>query len=231
LAEQRTGVNKSSKGVGDQYNETFSGQMAALNQASQRIRMIAKIMATGMSDLFRAMVLMNKKFLTRNTYVRLGNKFLQIAPDDLEGKMDLRVHVIMGQASRQQTIVNMQQLLATLGQLVQVGIPALDAKVSNSIIREMVKSMGYKDVEKFLPDVFLNNGAEMSQMMAMNALMGGGGGTGGTTIGSIANTGQEQLQQLIQAAEDSQRLLTARFWLSSSIRLNASASTPQTNFP
>jgi hypothetical protein len=189
LAEQRTGVNKSSKGVGDRYNETFSGQMAALNQASQRIRMIAKIMATGMSDLFRAMVLMNKKFLTRNTYVRLENKFLQIAPDDLEGKMDLRVHVIMGQASRQQTIVNMQQLLATLGQLVQVGIPALDAKVSNSIIREMVKSMGYKDVERFLPDVFLNNGAEMSQMMAMNTLMGGGGGTGGTTIGSIANTG------------------------------------------
>jgi hypothetical protein len=163
--------------------------MAALNQASQRIRMIAKIMAPGMSDLFRAMVLMNKKFLTRNTYVRLENKFLQIAPDDLEGKMDLRVHVIMGQASRQQTIVNMQQLLATLGQLVQVGIPALDAKVSNSIIREMVKSMGYKDVERFLPDVFLNNGAEMSQMMAMNTLMGGGGGTGGTTIGSIANTG------------------------------------------
>lgn len=191
LAEQRTGVNKSSKGVGDQFNETFSGQMAALNQASQRIRMIAKIMATGMGDLFRAMVYMNKKFLTRNTYVRLENKFLEVSPDDLEGKMDLTVHVIMGQASRQQTLVNMQQLLATLGQLAQVGVPALDAKVSGNIVREMVKSMGYKNVERFLPEVFLNNPNDVSQLMTANTLMGGGasGGGGGQTIGSLASAG------------------------------------------
>lgn len=190
LAEQRTGVSKSVKSVGDQYNETFSGQMAALNQASQRIRMIAKIMATGMADLFRAMVYMNKKFLTQNTFVRLENKFLEIAQDDLEGKMDLVVHVIMGQSSRQQTIVNMQQLMATLGQLVQVGIPALDAKVSNNIVREMVKSMGYKNVERFLPEIFLQAPQATSALMNANTLMGGAGnGMGGETVGSLAGTG------------------------------------------
>jgi hypothetical protein len=189
LAEQRTGVSKSVKSVGDAHNETFSGQMAALNQASQRIRMIAKIMATGMAELFRAMVYMNKKFLTQSTYVRLENKFLDIAPDDLEGKMDLVVHVIMGQASRQQTIVNMQQLMATLGQLVAVGIPALDAKVSNNIVREMIKAMGYKNVERFLPQLFLEMPQAATAMMNMNALMGGGNGVGGETMGSLAGTG------------------------------------------
>jgi hypothetical protein len=83
----------------------------------------------------------------------------------------------------------MQQLLATLGQLVAVGIPALDAKVSNNIIREMVKGMGYKDVEKFLPQAFLQDQEGMNQAMTTNALMQGGGGSGGTTIGSLANTG------------------------------------------
>ena len=190
LAEQRTGVSKAVKSVGDQYNETFSGQMSALNQASQRIRMIAKVMATGMGELFRAMVYMNKKFMSNSTYVRLENKFWEITPDDLEGRMDLVLHVIMGQASRQQTIVNMQQLLATLGQLMQVGIPALDPKVSNNIVREMVKAMGYKNVERFLPDIFLNQPQEAGAAMAMNALMGGGNGAGGATIGSIAGEGQ-----------------------------------------
>ncbi len=189
LTEQRFGVNKTSKGVGDQYNETFSGQMAALNQASQRIRMIAKIMATGMSDLFRAMVYMNKKFLTESTFVRLENKFLEIMPDDLEGRMDLILHVIMGQASRQQTLVNMQTLLSTLGQLVTVGIPALDAKVSSTIVREMVRAMGYKNQERFLPQAFLENPEAVSQMMTANALMGGGNGAGGANVGSTANTG------------------------------------------
>lgn len=190
LTEQRTGVSKTSKGVGDQYNETFHGQMASLNQASQRIRMIAKIMASGMSDLFRAMVYMNKKFMTDNTYVRLEGKPLEISPDDLEGRMDLILHVIMGQSSRQQTLVNMQTLLSTLGQLVAVGIPALDAKVSNAIVREMVKSMGYKNAERFLPQAFLENPEAMSKMLTMNALTAGGGnGTGGANIGSTANTG------------------------------------------
>ena len=189
LAEQRTGVTKSNKGVGDQYNETFHGQMAALNQASQRIRMIAKVMTAGLTDLFRAMVYMNKKFLTENTFVRLENKFLEISPDDLEGRMDLLLHVILGQSSRQQTLVNMQTLLATLGQLVQVGLPALDAKVSNNIVREMVKSMGYKNVERFLPEAFLNAPKQMSQMMTANTLMGGNGAAGGANVGSTADTG------------------------------------------
>ncbi len=190
LTEQRTGVNKSSKGVGDQYNETFSGQMAALNQASQRVRMIAKIMATGMSDLFRAMVYMNKKFMTDNTFVRLENRFLEISPDDLEGRMDLILHVIMGQASRQQTLVNMQTMLSTLGQLQAVQIPALDSKVVKNIITEMAKSMGYKNAERFVADAFLNAPQQTSAMMTGNALMqGGGNGAGGANIGSTALTG------------------------------------------
>ena len=190
LTEQRTGVNKSSKGVGDQYNETFHGQMASLNQASQRIRMIAKIMATGLTDLFRAMVYMNKKFQSSRVVMRLEDKYLEIMPDDLEGRMDLILHVILGQSSRQQTLVNMQTLMATLGQLAQIGIPAIDAKVSNNIVREMVRSMGYKNVERFLPDAFLKNPDQVSQAMTQNALTAGGGnGSGGATVGSTANTG------------------------------------------
>lgn len=195
LAEQRTGVTKTSKGVGDQYNETFHGQMASLNQASQRIRMIAKIIATGLEELFRAMIFMNKTFLTETTFVRLmEDKFLEIAPDDLEGRMDLVIHVIMGQSSRQQTMINMQTLLATLGQLqANTGMPVLDASNTANIIREFVKSMGYKAQDRFLPLMFQQDAKmanqQMMQMMAMQALMGGSSGGGGGTIGSTAGTG------------------------------------------
>jgi hypothetical protein len=62
LTEQRTGVTKSFKSVGDANNQTATGQLTAINQASMRVRLIAKILASGLSDLFRAMISMNKQF-------------------------------------------------------------------------------------------------------------------------------------------------------------------------
>jgi len=197
LAEQRTGVTKANKGVGDQYQQTATGQLAAINQASQRVRQVAKIIGSGMSHLFRAMVLMNKKFLTKAVAIRLNEKkFLQISPDDLEGNMDLLLNVVLGSQSRQQTIINMQQLLAVLGQLSPLVPGVLDAGNTKSIITEIVKAMGYKNQDRFLPAIFqqgtdVGNQA-LQQKQLQQAMMegGAGGGTGGETIGSIAGGGQ-----------------------------------------
>jgi hypothetical protein len=197
LAEQRTGVTKANKGVGDQYQQTATGQLAAINQASQRVRQIAKIIGSGLSSLFRAMVLMNKKFLTKSVAIRLNEKkYLQIAPDDLEGKMDLALNVVLGAQSRQQTIVNMQQLLAVLGQLAPVIPGVLDAGNVKSIVTEIVKAMGYKNTDRFLPQIFMQGADAGNQALQQNQLQqamlegGMGGGTGGETVGSIANTNQ-----------------------------------------
>lgn len=196
LGEQRTGIGKSFRGVGDSSNETASGQFQAINQASQRIRMMAKIMGTSLSELFRAMVYMNKTFLTQKTVVRLENEPLEIAPDDLTGEMDLILNVFLGAATRQQTIVNVQQLLAIFGQLMTAGIPALDANNLPNLTREIVKAMGFKSPDRFLPLIFQgSNPAEgnqaMMQLQMQNAMMeGGAGGAGGSTPGSMASAGQ-----------------------------------------
>ncbi len=196
LTEQRTGVTKSFKAVGDTNNQTATGQLTAINQASLRVRLIAKILASSLADLFRAMVLMNKKFLTQNVWIRLfEDKFVEIAPDDLEGRMDMSLNVVMGAAGRQQQIMNLQQLLSIFGQLQLQGIPALDAKNTSEITREIVKNMGYKNQDRFLPQAFLappeQANANMQQEQMKKMLMEGGasGGTGGTTIGSLANAG------------------------------------------
>lgn len=197
MGEQRTGISKSFKSASDQYNTTATGQLSAINQASQRVRQIAKIIASSLSDLFRAMVMMNKKFLTEDVWIRLfEDNFVQIRPDDLEGRMDMNLNVVMGTAARQQQIMNLQQLLAIFGQLVPIGIPALDAKNTSEITREIVKNMGYKDQDRFLPQIFLGKpeqaNANMQQEQMRQMMMEGGaagGGTGGSTIGSMANVG------------------------------------------
>jgi hypothetical protein len=197
LGEMRTGISKALKSVGDTSNQTATGQLSAINQASVRIRLTAKIIGSSMAQLFRAMVLMNKKFLTRSVAIRLNEKkFLQISPDDLEGKMDLVLNVVLGSQSRQQTIINMQQLLTVLGQLVPIMPGVLDAGNVKAIITEIVKAMGYKNQDRFLPAIFLqdtdagNMGLEQKQLMQATMEGGMGAGTGGQTMGSIAGTNQ-----------------------------------------
>ena len=197
LGEQRTGISKSFKSAGDNNNQTATGQLSAIQQASMRIRMIARIMWSGLSDLFRAMVFMNKKFLTKKTFIRLESRWVEISPDDLEGKMDLVLNFGMGMASKQQIVIGMQSLAAFLGQIQQgTGMQVLDANNIKSIVGEYIKGLGYKSVDRFLPEVLKqpvgDANDQMKQMQMQQMIMEGGGGavgTGGTTLGSIAGEG------------------------------------------
>lgn len=201
LNEQRIGTVKAVKGVGDQYNVTATGQMNLINQASSRIRLMAKTIGIGLSELFRAFVLMNKKFLTQTTYIRLAdNQFMEIRPDDLEGRFDLNLNVYMGASSRQEVRINMQQLLAVLGQLqMNTGVQTLDANNVKNIISEIVRSMGYKDLSRFIPLILQQPPAQANTGMLMNEAMrqqmfGEAEPQmpmiGGANVGSTANAGQ-----------------------------------------
>jgi hypothetical protein len=195
LGEQRTGISKSFKSSGDTHNETATGQLSAIQQASMRIRMIARIMWSGLSDLFRQMVMMNKKFLTKKTFIRLENQWVEISPDDLEGRMDLVLNFGMGMASKQQIVIGMQSLAAFLGQIqTGTGLQVLDANNIKNIVGEYIKGLGYKSVDRFLPEVLKqpvkNANDQMAQMQAQQMMMeGGGGSAGGANIGSTAGAG------------------------------------------
>ena len=196
LGEQRTGISKSFKSAGDSNNQTATGQLSAIQQASMRIRMIARIMWSGLSDLFRQMVFMNKTFLTKNTFVRLENQWVEITPDDMEGKMDLVLNFGMGMASKQQIVIGMQSLAAFLGQIqAGTGMQVLDANNIKNIVAEYIKGLGYKSVDRFLPEVLKQPAAQandqMQQMMQQQMMMegGGGNGAGGANVGSAASAG------------------------------------------
>jgi hypothetical protein len=196
LGEQRTGISKSFKSSGDTHNETATGQLSAIQQASMRIRMIARIMWSGLSDLFRQMVMMNKKFLTKKTFIRLENQWVEIEPDDLEGRMDLVLNFGMGMASKQQIVIGMQSLAAFLGQIqTGTGLQVLDANNIKNIVGEYIKGLGYKSVDRFLPEVLKQPARQandkMTQMAERQMMMEGGGGqgAGGANIGSTAGAG------------------------------------------
>jgi len=91
--------------------------------SNKRIRMIAKMIpCTRYPTCSGRFVFMNKRFMTQAVMARFDNRPVKITPDDLEGRM-IVAYIFLGAATRQQKIVNMQQILAILGQLQQIGIP------------------------------------------------------------------------------------------------------------
>ena len=121
--EQRTGVTRYNQGLSaDSLNKTATGIQSIMNASSQRIELIARVMAeTGFRRLYKKMLQLDQQFVDQKIMIRVYGKPLEISPDDLAGNFDVSVD-IGGATNRDQqevqqmmTLLNYSQLLLQLG--------------------------------------------------------------------------------------------------------------------
>lgn len=121
--EQRTGITRYNQGLSaDSLNKTATGINAIMNASSQRIELIARVMAeTGFRRLYKKMLQLDQQFVDQKIMIRVYGKPLEISPDDLAGNFDVSVD-IGGATNRDQqevqqmmTLLNYSQLLLQLG--------------------------------------------------------------------------------------------------------------------
>ena len=152
--EYVSGVPRSFKGIDvGTLNKTFRGQAQQISQASQIIKAIAKLIAEmGFIPLVKDVIDNSIKFMSQKQSFRIANKFYKINPDNLIGKYDWMVNVGIGVDNKDQTIMRMQQLLGIYAQVKKMNIPIATAKDGYNALRELVKAMGYKNVDDFTTD-------------------------------------------------------------------------------
>ncbi|BAI69006.1 putative portal protein [Hydrogenobacter thermophilus TK-6] len=178
--ENRTGITRYNQGLdGRSLNKTASGISMIMQAANQRLELIARIFAeTGIKDLFSFLVYLNQQFIDQKTVIRLTNKSLPIAPDDLSGEFDVVISAGIGVGTKQTNMANLQLLLQLYPKLLQLGI-ATPKNVYN-LVKKLIEEMGYKNVDDFLQD------PEQAQMkMMMGGLNGGITGEIGIPQGGI----------------------------------------------
>ncbi|ADO44942.1 hypothetical protein Hydth_0542 [Hydrogenobacter thermophilus TK-6] len=178
--ENRTGITRYNQGLdGRSLNKTASGISMIMQAANQRLELIARIFAeTGIKDLFSFLVYLNQQFIDQKTVIRLTNKSLPIAPDDLSGEFDVVISAGIGVGTKQTNMANLQLLLQLYPKLLQLGI-ATPKNVYN-LVKNLIEEMGYKNVDDFLQD------PEQAQMkMMMGGLNGGITGEIGIPQGGI----------------------------------------------
>lgn len=149
LKEQTTGVTRLNQGLdGSTLNDTARGQMALIEKANERLRLIARLFAELLlKPLFRHLIWMNQNFLDRELVLALtDDEDTTIRPEDLGGEFDLIVNVGLGNSDQAMQVQQGQQLLSILGGL--ASSPSGQALVTpenlHYILKTIVQAMGWQ---------------------------------------------------------------------------------------
>ena len=155
LNEQKdyhSGVPRSFQGVNSNIlNETARGQNQQISQAGQRIQLLARLIAeTVISPLINDVIDLNLKFLQKKTMVRNLNQWIEISPDNINGKFDIEVKVGLGTGDKSQQVSQLQQILGLYSQMFSSGLGVVTAQNVYHTMKELLRAMGYRNTSDFV---------------------------------------------------------------------------------
>jgi hypothetical protein len=153
--ESRTGLSKQSQGIdADALQNQSATAVAQVFSASQmRIKLLARIMAEGVRDIFSLLHATIRKHGQQQQTVRLRNAWINIDPRDWKTRDHLTINVGLGTGGKAQqfaqtmAIANVQKQLLAAGKVNLVG----DEQLYN-VAAELTRIMGHKN-----PDLFFND--------------------------------------------------------------------------
>lgn len=150
--EQRTGITRYNQGLdANTLNKTATGIQSIMSASSQRIELIARVMAeTGFRKLYKKMLMLNQQFIDQEIVIRVHGQPLEISPDDLAGNFDVSVDIGGATNKEQQeinqmmTVLNYSQILLQLGVMVPRNV--------YEIVKKIFETWGVADSEKYITD-------------------------------------------------------------------------------
>ena len=150
--EQRTGITRYNQGLdANTLNKTATGIQSIMSASSQRIELIARVMAeTGFRKLYKKMLMLNQQFIDQEIVIRVHGQPLEISPDDLAGNFDVSVDIGGATNKEQQeinqmmTVLNYSQILLQLGVMVPRNV--------YEIVKKIFETWGVADAEKYITD-------------------------------------------------------------------------------
>jgi hypothetical protein len=148
--ENRTGTNRYFSGT-DQGagNKTASGMAMLTSAASQRVEMVARIVAEGVKELFLIVHELTIKHAdaTRRDKVRLRNEWVPIDPSTWKKRSDLKIAVGLGTGNKEVMGQNLANIYMAQKEVLPLGISS-PRKIGNTL-EEMTKNYGFANPDQF----------------------------------------------------------------------------------
>jgi hypothetical protein len=179
IREERSGIARMSQGLDEKAltSHTSATQVSqVMTAAAQRVELIARQFAeTGVKDLMNAIYELVQKHQDKERIIQLRNKFIPVHPAMWKDKMDCVVAVGLGHGNRDQQMMHLSQLMQFASQAMSGGLSIVNEQNLYNLGAELVKNMGFKDVESFLTDPSKQQqqqeGPDTQEQMAQQEMM------------------------------------------------------------
>jgi hypothetical protein len=153
--ETRSGLSKQAQGIDANalQNQSATAVAQVFSASQMRIKLIARIMAEGVRDIFALLHATIRKHGQQQQTVRLRNTWVQIDPRDWKTRDDMTINVGLGSGGKAQqfaqtmAIANVQKELAAAGKVNLVS----DRELYNTAA-ELTRIMGHKNPNRFFND-------------------------------------------------------------------------------
>jgi hypothetical protein len=153
--ETRSGLSKQAQGIDANalQNQSATAVAQVFSASQMRIKLIARIMAEGVRDIFTLLHATIRKHGQQQQTVRLRNTWVEVDPRGWKTRDDMTIHVGLGSGGKAQqfaqtmAIANVQKELVTAGKINLVG----DRELYNTAA-ELTRIMGHKNPGRFFND-------------------------------------------------------------------------------
>ncbi len=153
--ETKTGVTKQGQGIDANalQNQSATAVAQVFSSSQMRTKLIARIMAEGVRDIFALLHGVIRKHGQQAQTVRLRNQWVNVNPRNWKTRDDMTINVGLGSGGRAQqfaqimALANVQKEMLAGGKANLVG----DRELYNTAA-ELTKIMGHKNPDKFFND-------------------------------------------------------------------------------
>jgi len=153
--ETRTGLSKQMQGVDANalQNQSATAVAQVFSASQMRVKLIARIMAEGVRDIFSLLHGTIRKHGQKQQTVRLRNSWVEVDPRQWKTRNDMTIAVGLGSGGKAQQFAQMMALANAQKELLAGGKANLvgDRELYNSAA-ELTRIMGHKNPDKFFND-------------------------------------------------------------------------------
>ncbi len=156
VRESRAGVNKYSQGLNENAltsHTTATAVNAVMTAAQSRVELIARNFAeTGVKELMRTIYSLLQTHQDTETVIELRGEWLPVRPNTWRPGLDCTVSVGLGNGNRDQQLMHLSAMIQFASESMAGGLQIVSQKNMYNMGAELIKNMGFPDVQDFLTD-------------------------------------------------------------------------------
>jgi hypothetical protein len=151
----RTGLSQQSQGIDANalQNQTATAVAQVFSASQMRMKLIARLMAEGVRDIFALLHGTIRKHGQQQQTVRLRNQWVPVNPRDWKTRDDMTINVGLGTGGKAQQFAQVMALANVQKEMIAGGkVNLVDDQALFNTASELTKIMGYKNPDKFFND-------------------------------------------------------------------------------